>query len=108
MIVDLYLNQQHMGDTFVLHAEDGRFYIEESILNEWQITKPWPKAKSFRGNRYYAVNEFAGADTSFNTRRMELQVFMPASLMPMRTIDLQIEEDRALVEDVGELAKAKA
>ena len=40
LIVDLYLNQQRMGETFVLQDESGNYFIEESVLQEWQILKP--------------------------------------------------------------------
>ena len=101
LIVDLYLNQQHIGDTFVLRADNGEFFIEEVVLEEWQIRKPWPAAKTFRGTQYHAINELPGADTRFISRRMELQVFIPSNLMPLRVVDLQVEEDRALVDDLG-------
>lgn len=101
LIVDLYLNQQHMGDTFVLRADDGQFFVDETVLDEWQIRKPWPDAKSYRGIRYYSISEFAGAEASFISRRMELQIFVPANLMPLRTVDMQIEQNDALVEDLG-------
>ena len=52
LIVDLYLNQQPMGDTFVLQDEAGRFFVEQNILDQWQISKPWPTAAEFRGENY--------------------------------------------------------
>jgi len=88
LIVDLFLNQQHMGDTFVLQGEAGRYFVSEAVLNEWEISKPWPTATSFRGDNYYAVNDFPGSSALLNSREMRLLVTMPPSLMPTRSLDL--------------------
>jgi outer membrane usher protein len=88
LIVDLYLNEQHMGDAIVLQDVQGNFFVEESVLLEWHITPPWPQPRVFRGKNYYGLNEFAGSSTKFETRKMQLQVTMPSSLMPNRTIDM--------------------
>ena len=88
LIVDLFLNQQHMGDTFVLQDEDGDFFVEEAVLDDWEISKPWPVAIAFRGERYYAVHDFPGSTTDLKTRDMRLFVTMSPSLMPTRTVDL--------------------
>ena len=56
LIVDLYLNSQYMNETFVIHDESGNYFVEEIDLVEWQISKPWPQPKQFRGSNYYAVN----------------------------------------------------
>lgn len=101
LIVDLYLNQQYMGDTFVLQDEDGAFRIEEDVLREWQVRQPWPQPLMLRGSRYYAIADLPGATANFVARRMELQVFIPAALMPLRTVGLANEAMKAHVEDVG-------
>lgn len=101
LIVDLYLNQQYMGDTFVLQDGNGLFHIEEDILRRWQVRKPWPAPLMLRGSRYYAIADLAGATASFVARRMELQVFLPAALMPLRTVGLGNKVRKAHVEDVG-------
>ena len=41
LIVELFLNQQSVGETFVL-SDDDQFYVEESTLVEWEVVKPWP------------------------------------------------------------------
>lgn len=88
LIVDLYLNQQRMGETFVLQDESGNYFVEELVLKEWQISKPWPQPLKFRGNNYYGVHLFTGATATLNLRVMELQVFMPATLMPSHSIEM--------------------
>ena len=101
LIVDLYLNQQSLGDTFVLRDQDGNFFVEEAVLSEWQIIKPWPEPELFRGLNYYGLHHFPGADSEFVARRMELQVSMPPSLMPFREIDLSAKEAKPYIEDFG-------
>jgi outer membrane usher protein len=88
LIVDLYLNEQRMGETFVLQDESGNYFVEELVLKEWQISKPWPQPLKFRGNNYYGVHLFTGATATLNLRVMELQVFMPATLMPSHSIEM--------------------
>ncbi len=92
LIVDLYLNQQQMGETFVLQDEAGNYFVEESVLQEWQISKPWPQPQEFRGDNYYGVHQFAGATATLNLRVMELQVYMPAMLMPSRSIEMGVAD----------------
>jgi outer membrane usher protein len=89
LIVDLYINYQRMGETFVLQEDDGEFYLDEPALLYWEITRPWPKPHLFRGENYYGVHEFAGARAELETRTMELRVFMPADLMPTRRLGMQ-------------------
>lgn len=101
LIVDLYLNQQSLGDTFVLRDQDGNFFVEEAVLSEWQIIKPWPEPELFRGVSYYGLHHFPGADSEFVARRMELQVSMSPSLMPFREIDLSAKEAKPYIEDFG-------
>jgi outer membrane usher protein len=89
LIVDLYMNYQQMGETFVLQDENGNFYVDESALLSWEISRPWPKPRVFRGENYYGVHEFEGATAELNTRVMELRLFMPADLMPTRRLGMQ-------------------
>jgi len=101
LIVDLYLNQQRMGDTFVLQDQDGSFLVEEAVLREWQILEPWPEPVLFHGNNYYPINQFFGAESEFVARRMELQVSMPANLMPLRTVDFTEHAVNPYGEEIG-------
>ncbi len=89
LIVDLYVNHQRMGETFVLQDDDGEFYLDEPALLYWEITKPWPKPHLFRGENYYGLHEFSGAGAELETRSMELRVSMPADLMPTRRLGMQ-------------------
>lgn len=88
LIVDLFLNSQHMGETFVLQDKSGNYFVEESVLLEWQISEPWPQPKQFRDSNYYGVHQFAGATAELIVRTMELNVFMPPALMPSRSIEM--------------------
>ncbi len=101
LIVDLYLNQQHMGDTFILQGADGDFFVEEAVLRRWQINKPWPEPQLFRGENYYGIRQFAGAQAEFRLRTMELHVFLPPALMPIRTVDLRKQGLGARAEEFG-------
>jgi outer membrane usher protein len=101
LIVDLYLNDQHQGDTFVLQEDDGEFFIAEQHLREWQIVHPWPSVLIFRGKKYYALGGFAGTSAELDQRTLELRVAMPASLMPVRTVDLAKSDIRPTIEDFG-------
>jgi len=101
LIVDLYLNHQHLGDTFVLQAGDDQFFVEEAVLQQWQISKPWPEPETFRGDNYYSISQFAGAKASFVLRSMELHVSMPPSLMPVRSVDMNRRGIRARADDFG-------
>ena len=101
LIVDLYLNHQPMGDAFVLQVEEDEFFVEEAVLLQWQINKPWPEPEVFRGENYYSINQFVGAKASFVLRSMELHVSMPPSLMPVRSIDMNRRGMRARADDLG-------
>lgn len=101
LIVDLYLNEQHMGDTFVLHDEEGNYFVEEAVLLEWQITRPWPQPIVFRGKNYYDVHELAGSSAELETRKMQLHVTVPPSLMPSRTVDMSRSDMTARSEQFG-------
>ena len=86
LIVDLHVNEQSMGDAFVVVDDAGNFYIDEAALSYWEIARPWPEPLMFRGARYYGVHEFHGATITFEPQRMELRLFMPAGLMPTRRV----------------------
>lgn len=101
LIVDLYLNYEHMGDTFVLRGDDGEFMVEEAVLQHWRISKPWPEPQIFRGENYYGINQFAGAQAEFKLRSMELHVFMPPALMPIRPVDMNRPGLLARADDFG-------
>jgi outer membrane usher protein len=101
LIVDLYVNHQRMGETFVLQDESGRFYVDESALLHWEISRPWPEPQQFSGVSYYGVHEFAGATAQLISRTMELRIFMPASLMPLRRMSMQNVDVDAQVEGYG-------
>ena len=88
LIVDLRINEQPSVESFVLRSEDGFFYVSGDVLDEWQISKPWPRPIVFRGTNYYPLKQFAGATAEFINRSMQLDVTMPPSLMPQRTVDL--------------------
>ena len=88
LIVDLYLNSQYMGETFVLQDEAENYFVEETVLLEWQISRPWPQPQQFRDSNYYGVHQFSGATTELNVRAMELHVSMPPALMPSRSIEM--------------------
>ena len=55
----------------------------------------------FLGENYYGVSEFSGATAEFNTRVMELRLFMPADLMPTRRVGMQSAGIRAFNERSG-------
>ena len=101
LIVDLYLNGQPKGESFVLRDTDGEFLVGEDILQEWQIVHPWPAALTYRGDRYVRLAEIAGAATEYRERTLELRVSLPASLMPIRTVDLERDRARPRIEDTG-------
>ena len=88
LIVDLYLNSQYMGETFVLQDEAENYFVEETVLLEWQISRPWPQPKQFRGSNYYGVHQFEGATAEINSRAMELYVSVPPALMPSRSVEM--------------------
>lgn len=101
LIVDLYMNHQRIGETFVLQNDTGEFFVDEAALLFWEISKPWPDPHTFRGEEYYGINQFPGATAELNTRSMELRVFVPAELMPSRTVGMQIPGLRARSERYG-------
>jgi outer membrane usher protein len=101
LIVDLYINHQRVGETFVLQNEDGKFYVDEPALLYWEISKPWPDPHTFRGEKYYGIHQFSGATAELNTRSMELRVHMPADLMPTRRMGMQYEGFKARSERYG-------
>ena len=101
LIVDLYLNDQRTGEAFVLQDAGGEFMVGEDVLTDWQIVHPWPAAHTYRGVRYVPLADFAGSTTEFNARTLELRVSLPATLMPIRTVDLQRESSRPRIEDTG-------
>jgi outer membrane usher protein len=101
LIVDLFLNDQHQGDTFVLQDETGSFFVAESHLREWEIIHPWPSAITFRDENYYPLNGFAGSNAELEQRTLELRVTMPAKLMPQRTVDLARSTIQPTIEDFG-------
>jgi len=101
LIVDLFLNEQHMGDSFVLVDENGAYLVDEAVLLDWEIKKPWPVATVFRGSNNYAVDAFAGASASLRSREMRLDVSMPATHMPVRKVALGWEDATARSEAFG-------
>ena len=101
LIVDLFLNDQPKGESFVLQDSDGAFLISEDVLQEWQIVHPWPSGVTRQGIRYIPLAEFPGSGTEFRPRTLELRVTMPAALMPIRTVDLERDRARPRIEDIG-------
>ena len=89
LFVDLFLNDQRVGDALVLRDQNNGYYIEQDLLRDWQITQPWPEPVSFRGASYHAVNDLAGATATLDERTMVLHVAVPANLMPLRARTLQ-------------------
>ncbi len=88
LIVDLHVNNQSMGDAFVVVDDAGNFYMDEAALSYWEIARPWPEPLTFRGSQYYGVHQFYGATIRFDPKRMELRLFMPAGLMPTRRVTM--------------------
>ena len=101
LIVDLHINQQRMGETFVLWSEEGDFYVDQAALLSWEISRPWPEPRQFRGENYYGIHQFPGATAELETQTMELRVFMPADLMPTRRLAMQRDGMRASSERAG-------
>lgn len=100
LVVDLYLNEQPMGESFVLQYGPD-FYVDESVLLEWQVSRPWPAPEEFLGRRYYNLAKLSGTSAKLNQRLMALHVSVPTSLLPSRVIDLFGEDPRALKSDFG-------
>ena len=101
LIVDLYLNGQPKGESFVLQDAGGAFLVSEQVLEDWQIVRPWPSAVTYRDRRYVPLAEFAGSAAELHERTLELRVSLPAALMPIRTVDLERERQRPSIEDTG-------
>jgi outer membrane usher protein len=101
LIVDLYMNHQRLGETFVLQNNDGDIYVDDAALLYWEISRPWPEPVKFRDENYYNLNKFSGARVELNTREMELRVFMPAELMPTRRLEMRNAGMSAQVERYG-------
>jgi len=101
LIVDLHINHQQMGETFVLQDDEGDFYVDETALLLWEISRPWPKPHQFRGGNYYGIHQFQGATANLVTQTMELRVFIPAELMPTRRVSMQRDGIRAHSERAG-------
>ncbi len=101
LIVDLYLNGQQMGETFVLQGDDGNFFVEQAVLREWQVSEPWPQPIHYRGKQYYGLHRFVGASADLNSRAMLLQVQIPPSLMPTRTVNMRAQGSSARSEAFG-------
>jgi outer membrane usher protein len=101
LIVDLYLNEQSKGESFVLQSADGSFLVSEENLRDWQIVRPWPAAVRHRGTRYYPLSGFEGSSAHFDARALSLSVTMPAAIMPIRTVDLEREGSKPRIEDTG-------
>ena len=101
LIVDLYVNHQRLGDTFVLQDDNGDIYVDDAALLYWEISRPWPDPVTFRGENYYSLHGFSGARADLNTRAMELRVFMPAELMPTRRLKMQDAGVSAQIERYG-------
>jgi outer membrane usher protein len=101
LIVDLLVNHQSANETFVLRSDANEFYVEESVLRDWQIQRPWPQPERFLGKKFYGLHEFEGTDIQFDKRVMKLEVYFPAALMPSRTVDMSRSGLRARSEEFG-------
>jgi outer membrane usher protein len=101
LIVDLHVNNQSMGEAFVVVDEAGNFYIDDAALSYWEIARPWPEPLIFQGGRYYGVNRFYGATIRFDPQKMELRLFMPAELMPTRRVSMASRDIEAAASDYG-------
>lgn len=90
LIVDLYLNYQHMGESFVLKGErEGEFYLDEGVLQYWQISDPWPQPRDFLGNKYYGIHQFPGVSVKLDQRDLSLHVSIPPALLPVNRVNLR-------------------
>jgi outer membrane usher protein len=101
LIVDLVVNRQSADEAFVLRGDANEFYVEESVLRDWQIQRPWPQSEKYLGKTFYGLHEFEGTVVQFDKRVMTLDVFFPASLMPNRTVDMSKSGLRARSEEFG-------
>lgn len=101
LVVDLRVNQQDVGDTFVLQDEAGSFYVSEAVLRQWDVQDPLPEPVEFRGDIYYSLCELDGATTELDSRLMQLEVFLPPRLMATRNLDLNRYQAAPTIEDTG-------
>jgi outer membrane usher protein len=92
LIVELRFNGQPYGEVFVLTDQDGEFYVEESMLTQWEVSRPYPERYTHRGKNYYPVSRFPGATARLNGAEMILEVTMPADLLPLRVVDLRASQ----------------
>lgn len=101
IFVDLFLNDQRVGDALVLRDEDNSFYIGQDLLREWQIERPWPEPVDFRGKNYHAVSALSGATASLDERTMVLRITIPANLMPLHAKTLRPALHTAAAAEMG-------
>ena len=101
LIVDLILNEQDKGDAIILQDGESDFLLSESVLRAWQIVRPWPEPRKFKGENYYLISGFPGTSAELNERTLELSVEMPPDLMPLRTVALKRNSIRPRIEDYG-------
>lgn len=101
LIVDLFVNHEAMGQSFVLQDDSGNFYVDEATLGHWEIVRPWPRPHEFRGEQYYSLGDFPSTSAELTTRSMELKILLPASLMPTRHVDMGANGTRAYVDRIG-------
>jgi outer membrane usher protein len=101
LIVDVYLNGQSRGEVFVLRDSDGGFLVNEQFLVHSEVVHPWPEAREFQGQRYYRIDDLAGASADFDARLLALRVELPAALLPLRNVSLERGYNRPRVEDTG-------
>jgi outer membrane usher protein len=101
LIVDLYVNHERMGDAFVLLDDAGNYYIDEAALRYWQIARPWPEPLQFKGESYYGLHQFYGATAELDHQRLELRLFLPASLMPTRRMSMRDAALEPQINDIG-------
>jgi outer membrane usher protein len=92
LIVGLSFNGQHYGDAFILTDDAGEYYVDETWLQRWEVSRPYPAGRDYEGMRYYPVSGFEGATARLNTQQMTLDVTMPPRLLPLRVIDMRGEE----------------
>jgi outer membrane usher protein len=101
LIVGLTFNGQQSGEAFVLTDDAGGFYVEESWLERWEVSRPWPEGRDYSGRRYYPLNAFAGATAVLNARQMTLDVTIPPRLLPLRVLDMRPGTAPPASADVG-------
>jgi outer membrane usher protein len=101
LIVDLYVNHERMGDSFVLTDTSGNFYVDERTLRYWEIRRPWPAPRQFAAENYYSLAELPGTSAELDSQAMELRVDIPAELMPTRRVNMQAEGLEPEIEGLG-------